>query len=353
MDRVVVAMSGGVDSSCAAYILTRQCSEVIGVTLRLFDGVSAEKAMDDAALVCRILGIPHRILDARSIFHETVVDVFHRAYRSGLTPSPCLICNPRIKWAFIREALDLGPDCMFATGHYAVIGRTDTGKPVLQRGLVRDQSYFLSRLNAWQIQHTLFPIGEMAKDQVREMVRSAGLPVADRPDSQEVCFIHTQKYSDYLDSLYVDETPPPGDIVDTSGRIRGTHKGLHHYTVGQRQGLGIAAPQPLYVMCLDVPHNRLIVGSKEEAYSARFMVIDTIWSAIDPPTESLACEVQVRYQHKPTRCIVYPLDPDRNRYHVELLDSTAVIAPGQGAAFYQNSTVLGGGEIAPGSPECF
>ena len=341
MSGVIVAMSGGVDSTAAALKLLQDGYEVIGLTLRMFDNDVSGQAIDDARKVCDLLNIEHKVMEVASEFDHRVVTGFCDYYLKGLTPSPCLKCNPYFKWKKMLDADMAGKDKLVATGHYAGI-RTHNGVKILCRSPGKDQSYFLHRLPREYIQRTLFPIGDMQKPDVRQLVADAGLHVASRPDSQEVCFIKG-RYSDFL-SDRLENCPPPGDIIDTSGKKRGHHKGLHHYTVGQRSGLGIAAPHPLYVLKLDVHANQLVVGSKSEVYSTVFQVKELVWSAITAPETALECLVQVRYRHTPTACQVTPLE--NGRYQVELLDPVgAVIAPGQGAAFYQGDIVLGGGEI--------
>nr|HPQ42036.1 tRNA 2-thiouridine(34) synthase MnmA [bacterium] len=236
---------------------------------------------------------------------------------------------------------ELDSDVFLATGHYAGISDY-RGRPCIRRGLYSDQSYFLHRLTPEHIRRSIFPVGDMQKTQLREMVAAEGLHVANRPDSQEICFIHG-KYSDFLNK-HLDPVPPPGEIVDGDGTVIGRHKGIHHYTVGQRSGLGIAAPNPLYVVRIDTDTNRLVVGTREDVIRKRFHVENIVWSAVDPPDRPLQCLVQVRYRHIPVSGTVIPRTA--TSADVVLEDPRgAVVAAGQGAAFYMENNVLGGGEI--------
>lgn len=342
MQKIIVAMSGGVDSAAALITCIREGYEVTGLTLKLFHDDRSDAAMHDARVICRELNVPHIVIDAADRFENQVIDGFCEYYRQGKTPSPCLQCNPMFKWNIILNSRAADSSTLLATGHYARIAAY-RGKPCIRRGRFMDQSYFLHRLESHQIERTLFPVGDLTKESARTMVANAGLHVADRPDSQEVCFIDG-KYSDFLDK-HMDSVPPPGVIMDLSRAERGRHKGIHHYTVGQRSGLGIAAPRPLYVVKIDAVNNRLIVGEKEAVFQSSFRAENIVWSAIDPPIAPFECRVQVRYRHRPVRCRITPISP--STAHVILTDPPgAVIVTGQGAAFYHDDLVLGGGEIA-------
>ncbi len=343
-EECLIGMSGGVDSTCTAWLMHRSGMHCTGVTLRMSDHEQSCRSIEDACQVARAIGIPHRVLDVRDAFETQVVGPFEASYRQGITPSPCLVCNPQIKWRTLM-GLNASSDPIIATGHYARLGSRSDGQPVIRRGTHLDQSYFLSRLPLEYLRRTRFPLGEMRKADVREMVRSAGLPMFDRPDSQENCFIAGGRYTEYLARRDTGDLPPPGDIIDRKGRVRGRHKGLHHYTIGQRSGLGIAAPEPLYVIDIDLPSNRLVVGSKQDAYSHLFHVGDCTWSGIASPDKPIEAFVQVRYRHRPVRCRIEPLTEDAREVCVEMTEESAVIAPGQGAAFYADDFLLGGGEI--------
>lgn len=341
----IVAMSGGVDSTCTAYLLQRSGLRIMGITLRMFDHDTADSAVHDAGEAAALLGIPHRTIDVRDLFLKHVVEPFRVSYLSGITPSPCLVCNPLIKWIGLLAHVANSPQTKIATGHYASIGTDATGRTSIFRGTHLDQSYFLSRLPSEFVNRTLLPLGLFPKSDVRNTLKQAGLPLFDRPDSQENCFISSGRYSDYIEQTTPHLVPPPGDIVDKQGRLRGRHRGLHHYTVGQRSGLGISAPAPLYVIELDVNSNRIVVGSKEDASREQFSVGKCIWSGIDPPSESFTAEVQVRYRHRAVECRITPTSPFATSVHVKLLSNPAILAPGQGAAFYHRNQLLGGGEI--------
>ncbi len=340
----IIGMSGGVDSTCAAWLMHLSGLRCTGITLMMSEHEQSRQSIEDASRVARAIGIPHRVLDVRDAFETLVVQRFRSSYRRGITPSPCLVCNPLIKWRLLIES-DPSSNPIIATGHYARLADNPDGQPAIHRGRHLDQSYFLSRLPVEYLRRTRFPLGEMRKVDVREMVRSAGLPMFDRPDSQENCFIAGGRYTEYLARRDADGLPPPGDIIDRQGRVRGRHKGLHHYTIGQRSGLGIAAPEPLYVIEIDTCSNCLVVGSKQDAHSRCFRVGDCTWSGLRPPNDTIEAFVQVRYRHKPARCRIEPLAEHAREVRVELLDESAVIAPGQGAAFYADDMLLGGGEI--------
>jgi len=343
MLRTMVAMSGGADSSAAALILRNSGYSVTGVTLKLFDNEESENTITIAKQVCEQLCIPHEVLDVTKKFNNDVIIPFVDYYRSGLTPNPCLCCNPLFKWDVMLNRADIHPDTYLATGHYAGITEIK-GRKVLRRGKGKDQSYFLHRLSSEQIARSLFPVGDYQKQDLRRELKLNGLDIADRPDSQEVCFIQG-KLADFFESQS-GKDPEPGNIVDLDGKIRGRHKGLHHYTVGQRSGLGIAAPQPLYVIRIDVLNNLLVVGEKKDTLTKVFHIHKTKWSGIDAPEETINCLVQVRFRHKPVLCSVSLVPGSESMYVVEILnDEGAVIAPGQGAAFYRDEIVLGGGEI--------
>ncbi len=350
MKRIVVAMSGGVDSSVAAALLREQGYEVIGMMLRLWSEPGKEDSNrcctpDSMALARRIaarLGIPFYVLDAKEIFRNTVVEAFLDGYRRGLTPNPCLVCNRRIRWEFLlQHALALGAEAM-ATGHYARLRRTEDGRYALLRAVDRakDQSYVLHVLTQEKLARALFPIGEYTKEQVRALAEQFGLPSAKRPDSQDLCFLAGEDYRAFL-RRNAPEILQPGPIVDIQGRQLGTHQGLAAYTIGQRKGLGIAAPYPLYVIAKDLSTNTLIVGPAEALGQREAQVANITWTSGLIPEKSFRAEVKIRYTAREVPAWVEPQGVDRAKvtFDVPLRD----ITPGQAAVFYQDEIVLGGG----------
>jgi len=349
---VVVAMSGGVDSSVAAALLVEQGYRVAGMMLRLWSEVGHEgenrcctpDAMAQARRVAALLDIPFYALDARERFRGSVVQSFLDGYSRGQTPNPCVVCNRLIRWGYLLEqAQVVGADFM-ATGHYARLRRMDDGKVELLRARDerKDQSYVLSSLNQGQLARTLLPLGEYAKPEVRELARKFNLPVAERPDSQDLCFLGQEDYRSFL-ARNVPETVRPGSIVTRSGHLLGEHKGLAFYTIGQRKGLGIAVPEPLYVLEKDLEGNRLIVGREDELGGQELLARNINWIAGKAPLESFQAEVKIRYKATPAGALVTPLADGQARV---VFDRAARdITPGQLAAFYQGEVVLGSGTI--------
>ena len=349
--RVVVAMSGGVDSSMAAATLLDDGYEVIGIMLRLWAeaGPAANRcctpdAVADAQLVADALDIPFYVRDYKDVFKTTVVDYFTETYMRGLTPNPCLICNRQIRFGrLLDEALALDADFL-ATGHYARVHPTGNGEYQLLKGVdpAKDQSYVLHRLGQAQLAHALFPLGGYTKPEVREMARSRGLPVFNRADSQDLCFLGNDDYREFL-SRHAAEAAQPGPILDTAGRTLGEHQGLPYYTIGQRKGLGIAAPQALYVLAVETSRNAIIVGTAEELGRRELTAADASYVSGYPPPGPLPIAAKIRYKAEEASATLTPL-PD-NRAHVRFDQQLRDITPGQGVVFYQGEVVLGGGTI--------
>lgn len=345
--KVVVGLSGGVDSSVAAAVLHRQGYEVVGLTLWLMKGKGqcCSEGMVDAASLCEQLGIPHEIVDSRDLFQTHIVDYLVTGYGEGVTPLPCSQCNKAVKFTpmlnYAQETLGID---QIATGHYARI-RYDstTGRYQLLRAvdLHKDQSYFLYDLSQEVLATVLFPLGEQTKTETRRIATEFGLSVADKPDSQDLCLVESHgSMRDFLNK-YISEKE--GDIVDLSGKVLGKHQGIHHYTIGQRKGLGIAAPDPLYVVKLDPAMNRVIVGDRESAGSLDCSVTRLNWVSITQPTTPIRCEVQVRYRSSAVPVSVIPLEGDRVKLVFD--EPQFGITPGQAAVFYDGEMLLGGGII--------
>ncbi len=355
MSRVVVAMSGGVDSSVAAALLKQQGREVIGMMLRLWSEPGKEDsnrcctpdAITQARRVAAKLGIPFYVVDARKTFHETVVRYFLEGYASGETPNPCLVCNRQIRWTWLFEhALAMGADYL-ATGHYArvVVGENDRVKLLRARDQTKDQSYVLHVLTQEKLRRSLFPIGEYLKAEVRQMAEAFGLPTALRQESQDLCFLAGEDYRAFL-QRHAPQVNRPGPIVTRRGEVLGRHSGLANYTIGQRKGLGIASPVPLYVLAKEVTTNTLVVGTADELGTMELIADRVNWVSGEVPSGPFHAQVKIRY----TACLagaeVMPLG-DGTRVRVRFEAPVRDVTPGQAAVFYAGDEVIGGGVIVP------
>lgn len=349
---VVVAMSGGVDSSVAAALLVEQGYRVTGVMLRLWAEPAAgcrdnlcctPEAVERARDVAARLGIPFHEVDMREPFRRAVVETFVAEYAAARTPNPCIPCNREIRFGLLmRWALDRGADFL-ATGHYARVRRVGDRYQLLRgRDRTKDQSYVLHILTQEQLAHVLFPLGDLTKSQVRELARARGLPVADQPESQDVCFLADGDYRRFV-AEHAPEAVRPGPILDTAGRVLGEHKGLIHYTIGQRKGIGIAAPHPLYVLAMDPQRNALIVGRAEELGQSECVVARMHYISGEEPPGPFEATAQIRYRHKEAPVVATPLPG--NRLHVRFAYPQRDITPGQYLVLYDGEVVLGGGVI--------
>ena len=356
-EAVVVAMSGGVDSSVAAYLLKRKGYQVVGMTLKtwpkeLCDTVPkgqtccSTRDIEDARAVAAQLGIPFYVVEAAEPFKTNVMDYFVESYSQGLTPNPCVVCNRKIKSGIlIEKAAALGIDRL-ATGHYASVLWDEPRQRYAVRQAVdadKDQSYVLFQLTQEQLRRLILPMGELTKPQVRQIAAEAGLAVADKPESMELCFIPDGDTQGFLRQR-IPQAFQAGEIVDRAGHVLGTHQGIGAYTVGQRKGLGIAHPRPLYVLKLDPVNNRVVVGEEEELAVSSCRVKEIRWMAIPDLSEPVEAEVKIRYRSDKLQA---RLIPDGESVRVEFNSPVqGGVSPGQAAVFYQGSVVLGGGWIS-------
>jgi tRNA-specific 2-thiouridylase len=352
MSKVVVAMSGGVDSSVAAALLKKQGHEVIGMMLRLWSEPGKEEsnrcctpdAMAQARRVAAKLDIPFYVVDAKEVFRETVVQYFLDGYARGETPNPCLVCNRQIRWTFLFDhARALGADFM-ATGHYVRIRSAGDERQLLRAvDPSKDQSYVLHVLKQDKLAHALFPVGDFPKPEIRRLAEEFGLPTAARKDSQDLCFLAGEDYRGFLQRNAA-EMLQPGAIVTRAGTSLGRHNGLANYTIGQRKGLGIASLVPLYVIGKQAGTNALIVGAAEELGSDELTARDVNWIAGGTPRESFKADVKIRYTARAAGATVTPLETG-TRVRVRFDAPQRDITPGQAAVFYQDDLMLGGGII--------
>ncbi len=353
MTKVVVAMSGGVDSSVAAALLKQQGYDVIGMMLRLWSEPGKEDSNrcctpDAMALARRVaakLDIPFYVVDAKQVFRETVVQFFVDEYARGVTPNPCLVCNRQIRWSFLFEhALALDADFM-ATGHYVKLETQPAGHRQLLRAVDRskDQSYVLHVLTQDKLAKALFPVGDYPKDEIRRLASSFGLPTASRADSQDLCFLAGGDYRDFL-HRNAPGIAQPGQIADRAGRILGQHQGLVNYTIGQRKGLGIANPLPLYVLDKDASSNMLIVGTADELGQRALLATGINWNCGEPPREPFRAEAKIRYTAREAWAEVMPLE-NGTQVRVAFDEPQRDITPGQAVVFYNEDLVVGGGII--------
>ncbi len=358
--RVVVAMSGGVDSSVTAALLKRQGYEVIGITLQLYDhGVAIEKKgaccagqdILDARRVSEAIGVPHYVLDYERRFQEEVMEEFASSYVAGETPIPCILCNERVKFRDLLEtAKDLGADCM-ATGHYIRRVRGAHG-PELHRAVDpdRDQSYFLFTTTRDQLDFLRFPLGDLTKPEARNLAEDLSVPTAQKPDSQDICFVPTGRYTSVIERLRPG-AGEPGDVVHVDGRILGQHEGIIHYTIGQRRGLGMATGDPLFVIALDADKRHVIVGPRDALLTKYVLLREINWLGDGPMAQAFAENLPVLVKVRSTRPPIEArlTQHDGDRLAVELLGDEEGVAPGQACVFYDpdsgGSRILGGGWI--------
>lgn len=348
MAKVVVGMSGGVDSSVAAYLLKEQGYDVIGVTMQLWEGEDVEgnccglTAAEDARAVAARIGIPHYVFNFKDVFKEKVIDYFIKEYLNGATPNPCIACNRYVKWeALMHRAMEIGADYI-ATGHYAnIVTHPVTGRFTLKTAENKDQSYALYNLTQEQLSKTLMPDGAYPKSEIRKIAEKIGLVVANKPDSQDICFVPDGNYSEFINSN-TDAVITEGDFVDCEGNVIGRHKGITNYTIGQRKGLGIALGVPAYVTSIDKENNRVVIGSNEDLFKTHVIVKDYNPMGLGKITEEVRCYGKVRYNQTKAPCIIRP----KGEYIEAVFDEPQrAVTPGQAAVFYDDEYVVGGGVI--------
>jgi tRNA-specific 2-thiouridylase len=353
--RIVIAMSGGVDSSVAAAMLADQGHDVIGVSMQLYDQREGDVRfgscctlddLHDARRAAAAIGIPHYIMNFERQFDEHVVRNFVEEYVNGRTPIPCSHCNSDLKFSTLLERAAAFDAESLATGHYARVEFDDSRQRyILKRGVDRakDQSYFLFSLTQAQLARAAFPVGHLDKRAVRAYARDRGLLVADKPDSREICFIPDGNYAAFVDRKTNGAAAREGTLVNASGEVVGRHAGIHRFTIGQRKGLGLSSPLPLYVVNIDAPTNTVTVGSRQELDKTTAIIDAVNWTSGDLPAGSLPVTAQIRYKHEPARATLTALD--RTRARLQFDQPQPAITPGQAAVFYNEDEVIGGGWI--------
>ena len=353
--KVVVGMSGGVDSSVAAYLLKEQGYDVIGVTMQIWQdeervvleengGCCGLSAVDDARRVAAALDISYYVMNFKKEFKENVIDYFIDEYLHGRTPNPCIACNRYVKWeSLLKRSMDIGADYI-ATGHYARIEKLPNGRYSLKRSatLAKDQTYALYNLTQEQLARTLMPIGEYSKDEVREMAEKINLRVANKPDSQDICFVPDGDYAGFIERT-LDAELPTGNFVTLDGKVLGKHKGITHYTVGQRKGLGLALGYPAFVIEIRPETNEVVIGTNEDSMSNYVRANKLNFMSIPDLTEPMRVFAKIRYNHKGAWCTIEKTGEDEVLCTFE--EAQRAITPGQAVVFYDGDYVLGGGTI--------
>lgn len=355
-EKVVVGMSGGVDSSVAALLLKEQGYDVIGVTMQIWQdeelcdisengGCCGLSAVEDARKVAEKLEIPHYVMNFKREFRENVMNYFVDEYLKGRTPNPCIACNRYVKWeSLLKRSMEIGAD-FIATGHYARIEKLPTGRYALRSSVTaaKDQTYALYNLTQYQLSHTLMPVGEYEKETVRAKALEAGLPVAGKPDSQEICFIPDHDYAAFIDREAGDRVPGPGNFVSKSGEVLGIHKGITHYTIGQRKGLNLAMGHPVFVTKICPGTNEVVIGEEDEVFSTELFCERVNYMSIDGLKHPKRVLAKIRYAHKGAMCTIEKAGEDC--VHCAFDEPVRAVTKGQAVVFYDGEYVLGGGTI--------
>lgn len=374
MEKVVVGMSGGVDSSVAAYLLKKQGYDVIGVTMQIWQdedvcsmeekgGCCGLSAVEDARRVAFALDIPYYVMNFKQEFRENVIDYFVSEYLQARTPNPCIACNRHVKWeTLLKRSMDIGADYI-ATGHYAGVAKLPNGRYTIKKSVTqaKDQTYALYNLTQFQLAHTLMPVGAYTKDEIRAMAMELELPVANKPDSQEICFVTDNDYAGFIANYLAENDKlkdngrlaqeqggafdglTPGNFVTTSGEVIGKHKGLIHYTIGQRKGLNLAMGQPVFVKELRPETNEVVIGTSQDVFSDRLTANRLNFMAIEDLDGEMEVIAKIRYSHKGAKCFVKRTAKDEVVCTFE--EPQRAITPGQAVVFYHEDYVVGGGTI--------
>ena len=354
--KVVVGMSGGVDSSVAALLLKRQGYDVVGVTMQIWQeespavtaaqgGCCGFDAAEDARRVADVLDIPHYVMNFRKEFREKVMDYFVSEYLAGRTPNPCIACNRYVKWeSLLRRSMEIGADYI-ATGHYAGIIRLKNGRYAVRNAVTtkKDQTYALYSLTQEQLAHTLMPVGDYTKEEIRQIAEEAGLPVAHKPDSQEICFIPDNDYAAFIDREAKERVPKPGNFVTTDGQVLGRHLGITHYTVGQRKGLNLAMGRPVFVQEIRPDTNQVVIGEADEVFGGSLVCGHINYMGMEDLKEPREALAKIRYGHTGEKCVMERIGEDRIKCVFQ--KPVRAITPGQAVVFYEDGYVLGGGTI--------
>ncbi|MCM1171942.1 MAG: tRNA 2-thiouridine(34) synthase MnmA [Clostridium sp.] len=352
---VVVGMSGGVDSSVAAYLLKEQGYHVIGVTMQIWQDEEQQKlemeggccglsAVWDARRVADVLDIPHYVMNFKHEFKTNVIDYFIREYQVGRTPNPCIACNRYVKWeSLLQRSMEIGADYI-ATGHYAKIRQMENGRYAIEKSVTvqKDQSYALYNLTQEQLSRTLMPIGGYTKEKVREIANEIGLSVAQKPDSMEICFVPDGDYASYIEET-TGVKSEAGNFVDTQGRVLGTHRGIIHYTVGQRKGLGLSLGYPAFVIEIKPHTNEVVIGKLEDNLSEKVYISQVNYMSETALSENKTYLGKIRYNHKGAECTVRQVGPDK--YECVFSKPQRAVTPGQALVLYDGDFVAGGGTI--------
>ncbi len=353
--KVIVGMSGGVDSSVAACLLKKAGYDVMGVTMQIWQseeeiqdnpgGCCSLTAVEEARRVARDIGIPYYVINFKQEFQENVIDYFVKEYSLGRTPNPCIACNRHVKWeSLLTKSIMLGADCI-ATGHYARIEKSANGRFSIRtsKTAAKDQTYALYALTQEQLSKTLMPVGDYTKEEIREIAREINLEVANKPDSQEICFVTDQDYAGFVERE-MGEKCPAGNFVTKDGEILGRHKGIIHYTIGQRKGLGMAFGHPVFVTELRPETNEVVIGENEDVFSRGLIAGKLNAMAVEGFEKGMRALGKIRYSHKGAPCTLYPLEG--GRLLAEFDEKVRAVTPGQAAVFYdEKGYVLGGGTI--------